>query len=149
VAVADSRKRESVSTKFLSQGAIPLTLMASSAIAGATSKIGLGGILSEFSSVTENVSVGRFFHANMYAYIAHDCVIGDYVTLGPRASINGNVHIADHVYIGSSAVIKQGTPENPIRIGSGAFIGMGAIVTSDVAPGAKMVGFPAKALPHG
>ncbi|MEO2037445.1 MAG: DapH/DapD/GlmU-related protein, partial [Martelella sp.] len=76
-----------------------------------------------------------------YAYIEHDCVIGDFVTLAPGAKVNGNITIGDHVYIGSGAVIRQGT-----TIGPGATIGMGAVVLRDVPPGVTVVGNPAKAL---
>ncbi len=35
----------------------------------------------------------------------------------------------DHAYIGTGAVIKQGTPDQPLVIGKGAVVGMGAVVT--------------------
>jgi acetyltransferase-like isoleucine patch superfamily enzyme len=41
--------------------------------------------------------------------------------------------------IGSGAVILGG-----VRIGSGALVGAGAVVTADVAPGATVVGVPAR-----
>ncbi|MNN76015.1 2,3,4,5-tetrahydropyridine-2,6-dicarboxylate N-acetyltransferase [compost metagenome] len=57
--------------------------------------------------------------------------------------------IEDHVYIGTGAIIKQGTPERPILIGKGAVIGMGAVVTKSVAAGSVVVGNPAKPLRKG
>ena len=90
------------------------------------------------------MGIGTHFHANIYSYVAHDCVIGDYVTFAPRVSCNGNVHIEDDVYIGTGAVIEQGTPDKPLVIGKGATIGMGAVVTKDVPPGAVVVGNPAR-----
>ncbi len=107
-------------------------------------EIGEGAILCAFSHVTSTIRIGRFFNANFYAYVAHDCIVGDFVTLAPGAQVNGNIHIGDHAYIGSGAVIKQGTPERPRHIGSGAIIGMGAVVTRDVAPGETVVGNPAR-----
>ena len=81
-----------------------------------------------------------------YVHIAHDCVVGDFVTLAPRASINGNVHVADHAYIGTGAVLKQGRPGSPLVIGEGAVVGMGAVVTKNVAPNTTVVGNPARVL---
>ena len=66
------------------------------------------------------------------------------MTLAPRVCINGNTVIEDDVYIGTGAILKQGTPEKPLRIGKGAVIGMGAVVTKDVPPGAVVVGNPAR-----
>jgi acetyltransferase-like isoleucine patch superfamily enzyme len=57
---------------------------------------------------------------------------------------NGNVHIGDGAYVGTGAVLRQGTSEKPLVIGENAVIGMGAVVTKDVAPGTTVVGNPAK-----
>jgi acetyltransferase-like isoleucine patch superfamily enzyme len=95
------------------------------------------------------VRIGRSFHANIYSYVAHDCRIGDFVTFAPKVCCNGNVHVHDGAYIGTGAVIRQGTPEKPLVIGEGAVVGMGAVVTRDVAPGATVVGNPARPLVKG
>ena len=84
------------------------------------------------------------FHANLYSYVEHDCVIGNYVTFAPGVKCNGNIHIHDHAYIGSGAVIKQGTADHPLIIGYGAVVGMGAVVTKSVPAGATVVGNPAR-----
>ena len=71
-------------------------------------------------------------------------MIGDFVTFAPGVMCNGNVHIDDHAYIGTGAILKQGTPDKPLRIGRGAVVGMGAVVTKDVAPGETVIGNPAR-----
>ena len=74
-------------------------------------------------TLTSDIKIGQHFHANIYSYVAHDCVIGDYVTFAPNVKCNGNIIIEDHAYIGTGAVLKQGTPDNPLVISSGAVVG--------------------------
>ena len=61
-----------------------------------------------------------------------------------RATLNGNVVVEDHAYIGTGVIIKQGQPGQPLVIGRGAVVGMGAIVTKSVPPGVTVVGNPAR-----
>lgn len=147
IAIADSNVREAIATRMSSAGAIPYSLVAPTANVSESAQVGPGAILSPFSSVTVDSRIGSFFHSNMYSYVAHDCVVGDFVTLGPRVSINGNVHIEDHVYIGTGAVIRQGGTDAPLVIGRGAFIGMGALVSTSVPAEKVMVGYPARETP--
>lgn len=121
------------------------SIIADTAIVYDGVKIGDGAIITDQCIVTADSStdIGRHFVMNTGATVGHDCMIGDFVTLGPKASCNGNVILEDDVQVGCAAHIRQGTQERPMRIGRGAIIGMGAIVTKDVAPGVTVVGNPA------
>jgi hypothetical protein len=59
---------------------------------------------------------------------------------------NGRFEIDDFAYIGTGAVIKQGTHDQPLRSGKGAVVGMGAVVLRDVRDGEVVVGNPARVL---
>jgi sugar O-acyltransferase (sialic acid O-acetyltransferase NeuD family) len=144
IAVGDSVVREKIANRIDPKLAKPFSVQALNHVQYDDNDIGEGAVLCAFSIITSNAKIGRFFHANIYSYVAHDCVIGDFVTFAPHVHCNGNVVIEDHAYIGTSAVIKQGTPERPIVIGRGAVVGMGAVVTKSVAAGATVIGNPAR-----
>lgn len=146
IAIANSKIRQKLAETLIKDGCLPWHIQADNVIIMDDVAIGEGALLSPFVTLTSNIEIGRFFHANLYSYVEHDCIIGDYVTFAPRVCCNGNVHIHDHAYIGTGAVIKQGTPDKPLVIGEGAVVGMGAVVTKDVPAGAIVVGNPAKAL---
>jgi sugar O-acyltransferase (sialic acid O-acetyltransferase NeuD family) len=143
VAIAKSTLRERIAAKLIAAGAAPFSITAVNAVRMSGNQIGEGAIFCPFSTVTSNAKVGRFFHANIYSYVAHDCVIGDFVTFAPGVHCNGNVIVEDHAYVGTGAIIRDGTAQSPIVIGRGAVVGMGAVVTRSVAPFATVVGNPA------
>jgi sugar O-acyltransferase (sialic acid O-acetyltransferase NeuD family) len=144
VAIADSVVREKLEQKCIRDSIKMLALTATSSEMYDEVKIAEGGIFCANTVFTSNIKIGKSFHANIYSYVAHDCIIGDYVTFAPAVKCNGNVIIEDHAYIGTGAIIKQGKPGQPLVIGKGAIVGMGAVVTKSVAPGMTVVGNPAK-----
>lgn len=146
IAIGDSKVRERIAEKCIDRGAQPITIQSPHSIVYDCNEIAEGAIICANSMITSNAKIGKFFHCNIYSYVAHDCVIGDYVTFAPNVHCNGNVHIHDHAYVGTDVIIKQGLPSRPLIIGEGAVIGMGAVVTKDIPPFTTVVGNPAK--PH-
>lgn len=146
IAIADSKIRYKLAQKVESYGLKQVSIFASNVVSLDAVDIGEASILCPFVTLTSNIQIGRGFHANIYSYVAHDCIIGDYVTFAHSVKCNGNVHIEDHAYIGTGAIIKQGTPDKPVVIGEGAIVGMGAVVTKSVEPGSVVIGNPAKPL---
>jgi acetyltransferase-like isoleucine patch superfamily enzyme len=87
------------------------------------------------------------------AFLPNRARIGDRVFIGPNATFTDDRYpevnnprykaeppiVEDDVAIGAGAVILPG-----VRIGRGALIGAGAVVTKDVPPSAVVVGNPAR-----
>lgn len=144
IAIANAKVREKLAFQLEQDNIHLWSVRADNVILMDNTDIEEGSALSPFVSVTSNVKIGKCFHANLYSYVEHDCVIGDFVTFAPGVKCNGNIHIEDYAYIGAGAVIKQGTPDKPLIIGRGAIVGMGAVVTKSVPAGATVIGNPAR-----
>ncbi len=146
VAISNSHVRQKLVARCAADGVHFYEARAANVVQLDDVQLGEGAVLCPFVTLTSNVRIGQHFHGNIYSYVAHDCVIGDFVTFAPGVMCNGNVHVEDHAYIGTGAVIKQGLPGAPLVIGRGAVVGMGAVVTKSVPPGATVVGNPARPL---
>jgi UDP-N-acetylglucosamine acyltransferase len=64
-----------------------------------------------------------------YVHIAHDCKLGNHITMANVATLAGHVQIEDHAVIGGLSAIHQFT-----RIGAYAMIGGFSGIGMDVAP---------------
>mgnify|MGYP006269893247 CR=1 FL=1 len=146
LAIASGRIREKLAERCMADGVRFIEARAVNVVEMDEVQIGDGAILCPFVTLTSNIRIGRHFHANLYSYVEHDCIIGDFVTFAPGVMCNGNITIEDHVYVGAGAMIRQGKPGKPLVIGQGAVIGMGAVVTKDVPEGVTVVGNPARIL---
>ena len=146
IAIASSSIREKLAHQLNADHIQLWSVQANNTLIMDAVETAAGAALSPFVTIGSNVKIGQCFHANLYSYVEHDCIIGDYVTFAPGVKCNGNIHIQDHAYIGAGAIIKQGTPDQPLIIGTGAIVGMGAVVTKSVPAGVTVVGNPARIL---
>jgi sugar O-acyltransferase (sialic acid O-acetyltransferase NeuD family) len=143
IAIANSMVREKLTLKCTKHNIEIIDIKAQNVVKLDNITILEGSILCPFVTLTSDIKIGKSFQANIYSYIAHDCIIGDYVTFSPAVKCNGNVHIEDHVYIGTGVIIHQGKPNKPLKIGKGAIIAAGSIVTKSVPAGMTVFGSPA------
>ena len=75
----------------------------------------------------------------MQCHIAHDCLLGDRNVVANGATLGGHVMIEDFVIVGGLVGIHQF-----VRIGTGAILGAGSMVSKDVPPYCNATGDRAK-----
>src|ERR1044071_7155994 len=75
----------------------------------------------------------------MQCHIAHDCILGDWNIVANGATLGGHVVIADRVIVGGLVGIHQF-----VKIGTGAILGAGSMVSKDVPPFCNATGDRAK-----
>jgi sugar O-acyltransferase (sialic acid O-acetyltransferase NeuD family) len=107
---------------------------------------GEGAVICAGNILTTNVILGKYVQINLDCTIGHDVMMDDYATLAPGVHISECVTIGKRAYIGTGAVVINGTQEVPIVIGDDAVVGAGACVTRSIPPGETWVGVPAKSI---
>ena len=98
------------------------------------------------------IGCGFFIDHGMGVVIGETSEIGDDVTLYHGVTLGGTTWnqgkrhptLADNVVVGAGAKIL-----GPVVVGKGALVGSNAVVVKDVAPGATVVGIPARAVDSG
>jgi UDP-N-acetylglucosamine acyltransferase len=104
--------------------------------------IGADTVVRELTSIHQGSATPTRIGAGCWilnrSYIAHDCQIGDSVTVSAGSSLGGFVHIGDGATLGMNVTVHQYR-----RVGDLAMIGMASAVTRDVPPYAKAFGVPA------
>ena len=70
-----------------------------------------------------------------YSHVAHDCIVGNNVTLTHGATLGGHCEIGDGVIVGGLAAVHQF-----VRVGHHAFVAGMAAVVGDVIPYGMAVG---------
>jgi UDP-N-acetylglucosamine acyltransferase len=114
----------------------------------AYTRVGNRTILREYVSIQratghdEVTSVGDDCLLLAYVHVAHNCILGDGVTMSNLAQLTGHVHIGDYVTIGGQAGVHQFT-----RIGRHAMVGGMTKLTKDVPPFFLVEGNPCQ--PYG
>lgn len=111
-----------------------------------TLTIGDGCIIREFVTMhtgTDNARgatvVGNKGNFLAYSHIAHDCVVGNHVTMANCATLGGHCEIGDNVGIGGLSGVHQF-----VRVGHNAFLAAGSMFVGDVIPYAIAMGNRAK-----
>jgi sugar O-acyltransferase (sialic acid O-acetyltransferase NeuD family) len=107
-------------------------------------EVGEGTVICAGSILTVNVQIKRHVLINLDCTIGHDVIIDDYTALAPGVHVSGQVHFGKRVFVGTGAVIINGTEESPLMIGDDAIIGAGACVINSVPPVTTVVGIPAR-----
>jgi acetyltransferase-like isoleucine patch superfamily enzyme len=147
VAALDSAVRRELVERLVGDGGSLAALNPSGSVISHQARFGAATFVDEgVAFVGSATTIGRSTIVLTPTSIAHDIVIGDFVTIYPSAAISGHVVIEDDVTIGPGAVIVNGRVDKPLRIGRGARLAASAVVTRSIGPGVCVAGNPARPL---
>ena len=144
IAIADPQLRKNVQKKMEKTSGTPVSFIFRNTQILSRVNIESGAIIMPGAVVSTKVALGQFAHLNFNSYVAHDCKIGDFVTISPNVTCCGNTHIGGGVLIGAGSSIKQGQPKKPRLIGENSILGIGSVLISDLPEGKTFFGNPAR-----
>ncbi|MCG9705279.1 acetyltransferase [Photobacterium damselae] len=131
--------KKKINEYFLSLGYQFETVIADSAFVSPFSKIEIGAQILPMAMIQTGATVGSHSIINTGALVEHDCKIGAYNHIAPKATLCGQVVTKENVYVGAGSTVIQG-----ISIGCGAIVGAGASLTRSLEENA--IAYPARAL---
>ncbi|MCC6487681.1 MAG: acetyltransferase [Candidatus Hydrogenedentes bacterium] len=140
-AIGNPRDRIRVVAQLTALGAVFTQAVHPSLVCRPDAEISAGSIIAPHVTMTTNVRIGKHVIVNNNVSLSHDCVLEDFVSIAPGAVLAGYVHVECGAELGANCTLLP-----RIRIGRGACIGAGAVVTKDVAPNAIVAGVPARVL---
>ncbi len=120
IGINDSAVRLDVATRLGLPGAE--ALVDPSATFGTHIALGAGTVVASHAVLLTQVQLGDHVHVNYNVGMTR-CKVADFSTVGPGATICGNVQIGERTTIGAGAVICERT-----LIGDNVIVGAGAIV---------------------
>ncbi|WP_210442910.1 acetyltransferase [Vibrio crassostreae] len=131
--------KQKINEYFLSLGYQFETIIADSAFVSPFSKIETGAQILPMAIIQTGATVGRHSIINTGALVEHDCRIGAYSHVAPKATLCGQVTTKENAYVGAGSTVIQG-----LSIDSGAIVGAGAILTKSLEENA--IAYPARAI---
>jgi sugar O-acyltransferase (sialic acid O-acetyltransferase NeuD family) len=114
----------------------PTAILASSAEVEAGTYINAGVIVGGVSMIGKSCLINRAVS------LGHHTLLQDGVSIGPGATLAGNIHVGEGSMIGAGATVLPN-----IRIGSGSLVGAGSVVIGHVPENTFVAGNPAKQKP--
>ncbi|WP_335920959.1 acetyltransferase [Shewanella algae] len=129
--------KRKINEHFLSLGYQFETVIADSAFVSSKSIIEPGAQILPMAIVQTGATVGRHSVVNTGALVEHDCCIGAYNHIAPKATLCGQVKTEDNVYIGAGSTVIQG-----ISIGRGSIVGAGASINQSLE--VNTIAYPAR-----
>jgi UDP-perosamine 4-acetyltransferase len=141
VAVGDNRARRRLSEAVVTAGGSLLRAVSPDAVVSVLADIDEGVLVMPGAVVNAGAHLEIGVIVNTHASVDHGCRIGAFAHVAPGVALAGDVDVGEGALIGIGASVVPGR-----SIGAWATVGAGATVIDDVAPGATVVGVPARPL---
>lgn len=137
-AIGNSIQREKYAQIIESKQGSFVSVIHPTAYIGPNVRIGAGCIICPQAVVDCDLKLGKHVVVNVHAFVAHDCILEDCVTLSPNVHLGGRTVLRKDSFLGIGATV---IPD--IEIGKESIVAAGAVVTQNVPSNVLVAGVPA------
>jgi len=141
IAVGNNSRRKHLFEQLTASGAALMTVVHPSAIVGREVTFGLGAVVLAGVVVNAGSIIAENVILNTACSIDHDNQVAAHAHVGPGVHTAGDVRIGEGAFLGVGASVLPA-----VSVGAWSIVGAGAVVTQDVEDRAKVAGCPARHL---
>jgi sugar O-acyltransferase (sialic acid O-acetyltransferase NeuD family) len=138
LAIGNNRARQELAERLEARW---LSVCHPSASVHASVSLGPGTVVFAGAVVQPDTTIGAHSIVNTAASVDHDCIVGDFVHIGPGVRLCGGVTVDEGVLLGVGAKVAPN-----VEIGPWSTAGAGAVCVVDVAGHTTVVGVPARSI---
>lgn len=139
IAIGDQEARKKYSEEIKKYNLNLVNAIHPTAFVSSSAKLGKGIFIGAGCIIGPNVQIGDNCLIHHNVVLPNDNILEDYVHVSPGVNVGSATLMKEFSYIGLGSSILQ-----YIKIGTGAVIGAGAVVTKDVNDNIVVIGVPAK-----
>ena len=140
ISVGNNKVRQQIYTDLAAKKLLPVNIIHPSAMIDKSVQIDEHGVMIGIRVIINALAkIGAGAICNTRCIIEHECIVGDFVHIGPGAVLCGNVQVGENSFVGARAVVREN-----IRIGKNVMIGAGSVVVKDIPDNTTVAGNPAK-----
>ena len=143
VALGDSNWRKHYVELIEKKGGQFLTIISDNAVINPTASIGEGSFICGWSSVSDNVTVGKHVVINGFSILGHDAIVKDYTTLLSYTFLGGYAEVGTLSTMNPKSMI---IPHK--KVGDNCVVGAGSVVIRNVKDDTHVLGNPAKKIDY-
>jgi UDP-perosamine 4-acetyltransferase len=144
IAIGDNRTRQSYAKMLVEQGFELISAIHPTACVSGSARIGKNVVIAAGAIVCAEANLCDSTIVNTAAVVDHECEIGCAAHVCPTVALAGRVRIGEGAFVGLGAKVIP-----CITIGEHAIVGAGAVVIRDIPPHSTAVGVPAKVVKLG
>jgi acetyltransferase EpsM len=141
IAVGNNHRRKLLFERLVTSGAVLMTVVHPSAIIGRDVIFGVGAVVLGGVLVNAGSTIADNVILNTACSIDHDNHIDAHSHIGPGVHTAGDVRIGEGAFLGVGANVLPA-----VSVGAWSIVGAGAVVTRNVEDHAKVAGNPARNL---